>query len=663
MNKTGKKIRLNIYSTALLIAMLFFFSDVHAQITDTLKSVEIQGKQDKTNDVKINTYAPGQLTYTIDKQTLEQYKFQNMASMLSQQVPVFVKSYGLNNVATLNFRGASAAQSQVYWNGVPIQNAALGIADVSLLPVSLMNKVNVVYGSSAALLGSGNVGGALLVENDLPVYMDDSNSFRQSVSAVVGSYGQYQAGIKSELATKKFSASIDAFGQTAKNNFTYTDNKGDHTMNNAQLQSGVGLFQAAYRPVDNQTITARVWYQQYYREIPPALFESSSVKNQRDESLRTMLEWKKTSYKTVRQLYAKLAYVRDYVWYRDTAVFVDSRNFTNQVYGEVGTEFAKGNHELLVFTPVQFSWIDRVTQNDRFNQNRYALALAYKWRTLGNKLQLSASARGEVVNDNSFLLPGINAAYKVNKYLSLRANVQRTYRVPTLNELYYSPGGNPSLKPEQGWNEDVGYTVTVREYIPDSAPYNVYIAADKSRKLALTHSLSLYNRVIKDWIIWLGGAIWTPHNIASVHSRGLQTENTFTYRLGAVKLHLMVNAAYTLASTTESYLPGDGSIGKQIPYTPLYNAQGNIGATWKRLYVNYNHIYTGLRYVTTDESFLLPAYTLGNLQVNYSFPLGNNTLQVIAQCNNIWNVRYMVVNARPMPGVNWLAGVSYSFGG
>ncbi len=99
-------------------------------------------------------------------------------------MPVFVKSYSFNGLATLHFRGASAAQSQVLWNGIPIQNASLGVADVATLPVLFMNKVSVVYGGSGALLGSGNVGGALLLENDKPFF--DSNSRRLTACAGAG---------------------------------------------------------------------------------------------------------------------------------------------------------------------------------------------------------------------------------------------------------------------------------------------------------------------------------------------------------------------------------------------------------------------------------------------------------------------------------------------
>jgi iron complex outermembrane receptor protein len=178
--------------------------------------------------------------------------------------------------------------------------------------------------------------------------------------------------------------------------------------------------------------------------------------------------------------------------------------------------------------------------------------------------------------------------------------------------------------------------------------------------VVLTHDLSVFNRVIDDWIVWFGGSIWTPHNIATVHSRGVETENNLQYRMGKWKLHVGVNTSYVLATTTQSYLPADGSIGKQIPYTPRYNGQGNIGFTWKDLFFNYNHTYTGYRFYTTDESGYIMPYATGNIQLFYTLYIRSVPLQATAQVNNIWNEKYEVVNARPMPGTNWLLGLRAS---
>src|SRR5690606_2189211 len=102
MNKSSSF--LSIFKwTALLMAMLFSFIQAYGQeVADTLNEVQVTAKQSerqKSSDLRLRDFSPGQSVITIDKVTLEQYKFQNMANLLSQQVPVFVKSYGLNNIA------------------------------------------------------------------------------------------------------------------------------------------------------------------------------------------------------------------------------------------------------------------------------------------------------------------------------------------------------------------------------------------------------------------------------------------------------------------------------------------------------------------------------------------------------------------------------------
>jgi outer membrane cobalamin receptor len=164
---TQKNTRLKAFLLWLLFATPL--SAIGQTATDTLSEVRIKGRRrNASSDDKVNTFAPGQKVQTIDSLTLAQYQFQNIANLLSQQVPVFVKSYGVNSMASLSFRGASAAQSQVYWNGVPIQNAASGISDVSLLPATLANRVNIVYGRRLRVV-SGNTSWVcvhLLPQND-----------------------------------------------------------------------------------------------------------------------------------------------------------------------------------------------------------------------------------------------------------------------------------------------------------------------------------------------------------------------------------------------------------------------------------------------------------------------------------------------------------------
>jgi vitamin B12 transporter len=637
MRKHNHTLRI-IWITMLLLCIV---APVFAQNkNDTLNEIKIRAKHNPSSDIKLNEFSPGQKIKTIDSATLQQYQLQNMANLLSQQVPVFVKSYGFNGLATLNFRGSSAAQSAVLWNGVPIQNAALGIADISTLPVFFMSKVNIVYGGSAALWGSGNVGGALMLESETPVF--DSNRKHLSFSGGFGSFGQSMGGLKFSMSHKRWFISANAFAQSAINNFAYTNLAGmQQNMANSHQQSEMAQVQAAYKIGDQHTLSLAAWYQQDYRQIPPALFETSSDKVQTDGSLRLLADWNK--YSGNNTWYAKSSLTRDEVLYTDTAILLRSDNIVYQYYQELGWKRQMNKYgELLLFAPIQISWMQQPVTNLLKQQDKAALAGAYDIKGFDGRLNIAINGRGEIINSNSIFLPGADASYSITDWLLVRANVQRTYRAPSLNELYYFPGGDSTLKPEQGWNEDAGYTAKI-----------------KTGNFTFYHDLSVFTRDIHDWIIWLGGAIWTPHNIEEVHSRGVETENNITYTSGKWKFHIGVNTSYVLATTVSSYIQNDGSAGKQIPYAPRYNGQANIGLSYKRFSVNYNETYTGYRFTTSDESEYLTPYQTENVQLMYLTSLSNHTLQLTAQCNNIWNEQYEVVSFRPMPGINWLLGVTF----
>lgn len=622
-----------VRGAACLLALLLFTGRAWSQsLSDTLKQVEVTDQRSAGKDMQ-SRYAPGQKVVTIDSQILQQYQQQSLATLLSQQIPVFVKSYGFNNLATLNFRGSSAAQSQVLWEGIPLQNAASGIADVSLLPVMLADKVSIVYGSSAALWGSGNVGGALMLESRRPAF--DTSGLGLTVFAGVGSFHQYQAGVKGAWRARKWEISLKAFGQEAKNDFTYKDQYGERvTMTNARLRSGSILSRVAWQPDVRNLLTLQAWLQQYDRQIPPALFERFSIKEQQDAAARFLFHWKHQGRQTY---YVKAAYLRDRLAYKDSTVEIDANVVTDHYYAEVGWETVLFHHKLLVFAPVQLFAFNSDPRREQF---RAALAGAYQLRF--KRLQVALNARAEAIDEKGIFLPGVNAAWRPTSWLTLKANVQRTYRTPTLNELYYNPGGNTQLKPEEGWHMDAGYSISRR----------------LGDRVQLEHGISGFNRYIDNWIIWYGGAIWTPHNIAAVHSRGLETDNRLNIRTGAVQWHLAVNAAYTRATTTKSVIANDNSIGKQIPYAPRISVQGNAGLTWRSWYLNYNHTYTGTRYITTDESQELDPYQTGNIQLSYGTTLRRYALKVQVQCQNIGDQEYAVVGFRSMPGINWLAGLS-----
>lgn len=628
------------FLTIPFLILLFLFSGsgkgFSQELSDTLGEVKIINRKKglRTSDERLRDFSPGLKIVSLDSQTLAQYQMQSVQSLLQQQSPVFIKSYGVNGLATLNIRGASAAQSLVFWNGMPVNNAASGIADVSLLPVSMMNQVHLAYGSSSALFGSGNVGGALLLETAAPEF---KNRKKYELALGAGSYGQYQGSGRLELGFKKLILTTDVFLQTARNDFRYEDDFNDKKQTgNAALKS-IALQQSiALKAGEKNVFRLIAWYQDYYREIPAALFESSSMKNRNDESFRILLDW--NHFSRAGKTYIKTGFSKENFLYDDAAVNLHTSNEILQVYAEAGwKKNISSRHQMLIFTPIEIAYMP-------FSDKKYsksALAAAFSYSSPNNRFVGAFNGRLESIQTNLVFLPGINASFEGFRGLNFKANIQKTYRAPTLNELYFNPGGNENLKPENGWSADLGYVWEQK----------------KQTGISLRHEIAAFGRKIDDWILWFGGAIWTPHNIASVFSRGIETDNYLSWSHGSWKFHLGARGNYILATTVSSYVPNDGSIGKQIPYSPRTSAQANIGCSWKGFYFNLNQTYTGFRFINTDESGKLPSYHTTNLQTSYRLEIKDVSVQFFLQTNNLWDASYQVMNGRPMPGFNWLFSV------
>ncbi|MBS1589531.1 MAG: TonB-dependent receptor [Bacteroidetes bacterium] len=625
-----------------VLLSVFGTSIVCAQtLRDTLSEVQIhesRREQTSSSDWRIGHFSVGQKHVEIDSLTKSLFQFQSLSALLSQQTSVSIKSYGFNGLATLNMRGSSAAQTLVLWNGIPINNAALGLSDISNIPVGLMGNIQLQYGGSSALLGSGNVGGAILLSSDTPRFVHEN---KYTLSVGVGSFSQGQGAAKFSINRKQFCWTGQVMGQLAKNDFLYHDVDDKLLrMSHAKLR-GVATQQSLSVKLNQvQKIQLDAWYQQYYREIPAATFEAFSDKIRQDYAWRVLVTWNRNKPKS--NVYIKSALLNDKMFYRDDTINLQSNNLSHQSFTEAGLKKRFGTrHEWMIFSPIQILWMN--SMNEIFQQQRFAWVVSYAYHNQSNRLQASTTIRQENVDRYSTWLPGGGMSYLLAKGLTFKLNVQRSFRAPTLNELYFQPGGNTLLKPEIGWSEDVG----------------ISFKSHNTNRFRYGNDFSFFNRVINDWIIWLGGSIWTPHNIASVHSRGIEWDQSLTYTLERLMLHVSLHLAYTKATTLNSYLPNDQSLGKQIPYTPLFVGVANIGATWKRWYLNLNESYTGARYINMDETDRLLPFAITNFQLSYAAPLGKKRFSVFAQINNLFNQSYQIMNGRPMPGTNGLLGLRF----
>lgn len=153
-----------------------------------------------------------------------------------------------------------------------------------------------------------------------------------------------------------------------------------------------------------------------------------------------------------------------------------SRSKINTLYGQVDGEYFLT--EKLLFTAGLSAHQHFVKSSDKniitlvgnravvgYDKARVELSgtVSAKWRPI-ERLGMSVVLREEMYGDNwSPIIPAFFVDYVLSKKgnITAKASITRNYRFPTLNDLYFLPGGNTDLKRESGFTYEAGLSFAV----------------------------------------------------------------------------------------------------------------------------------------------------------------------------------------------------------
>lgn len=619
-------------STAFIMITLY----TTAQEIDTLSATEVSSKKHTDPAIK-----------QLDPTLLQLQSLRSLDQLLSQNAGVYIRSYGFNNMSTLSIRGSSAAQNATIWNGIPINNSANGISDLSLLNQNLFESVSLLQSGDNQTISAAKIGGILMLK-DFETRYQSGKHYQQDAIINTGSYGLYQGSFKANINLNRWQISTKLSYKQAENNFGYTDQQAQQrVMTNAQMLHQAGIVNAAYH-IDTSKrhyIKLNTWLQKDERAIPRALFETHSQKYQQESNKRWVLNY----FNEFRRSDAEvtLGYTDNESIYNDTAIHQYQQYRLHQLVAQIKwnsqrTQHQLGAHQWGINIGNTHDQIAIIKQNIQHQLQQWQSNAYFKYSIPNEKLGLQIGLNQSYINHAwAPLLPSIQTNWIIGGSSThwtqqLFTHIRKSYRYPTLNELYFFPGGNIHLKPEQGWSYDAGYEWKY-----------------KHKNTAFSSNITGFYKKIDDWIYWLGGAIWTPHNIAHVVSKGVEISAVYTQTYQQWKYTLQGNYTFTSATTQHSQIPNDKSIGKQIPYVPYHVLNGMLNIKFRSWTALYAHSYTGERYITNDASSSLPYYHIGNLSLGYSADHKAHKWSITASIYNIWNADYTVINARPMPGRNF----------
>ncbi len=604
----------------ILLFWVFSFFGQSPEKQDTVSLDEIQ-----VIAPAYTRFAQGQKVISWEKEDLDFYQGRSLSALLEEQSPVFIRQYGAGMLASPSLRGTSAGHTAIFWNGIPINSPSLGQSDLSILPLAAVDQVSLQLGSAGALLGNEAIGGTVQLESK-PKF---NQGLKLRLGQEVGSFGEFNTNLSAGFSNQKIATQTTFYRNFNENNFPFRNLSQPGTpevrQEHAQVQQ-LGFVQDLSWNFDpkNQFRTS-LWYNKSNREIQPVM-GSNTRDLQEDQSLRWVLDYFHFGEKSTLNLKTG--------WVRDKQIFNSSLNTTCQFFVGGDWDFAQGKYWSFK-AGTRFSFIKGDLSTYEATDQRIESYQSAKF-TPTEKLAITANFRQLVYLDQlEPFIPGIGVDWKFweksNKHLELKASAGKGFKVPTLNDRFWSPGGNPDLLPEESINGEIGLHYS---------------------KPTFSQSLTYYRMNVDNWIIWLPrGSFWSPENIRKVRNQGLEYQGKAEIKVGAVNWKSSWAYNYTRAVAVKGISENDPSLGKQLPYTPQHQGQISLTGNWKQHGFTVSGNYTGSRSVTADNPRLLPSYQLFNAGWSYQgLKLGKVNFPVQFQVRNLLNTDYQVLYLRAMPG-------------
>lgn len=619
----------------------------------------------------------------LDSALLKENISLSIADVLTFNSSIFVKSYGRATLSTVAFRGTEASHTQVMWNGMRINNPMLGMVDFSMIPSYFIDDASLLHGSSSVNETGGGLGGAV----KLSTKAADAEGFGLQYIQGVGSFQTFDEFLRLTYGNTHWQLSTRVAYSSSPNEYKFTNREkkeniydedkniiGQYyptTRNRSGTYKDLHILQEAYYNTGRgDRLGLSAWYINSNRELPTLTVDYGSDKafenRQREQTFRGILSW--DHLRSDWKVGAKAGYTFSWMPYdykRDVgngtmASMIRARNRVSTVYGQVEGEYYVGKKWLFTASLSAYQHFAQnrdkniiTTEGDSrvvgYDKARVELsgAVSAKWKPierLGATLTLREDMFGR---DHSPIIPALFVDGVLSKRGNIvaKASVSRNYRFPTLNDLYFLPGGNKDLRKESGWSYDAGLS----------------FAIGKSQSYSLSGSATWFESRIHDWIIWLPSPMgyYKPSNIALVHSYGVELKADFAVQLGQ-DWRMDVNATYSWTPSIdygENLSEADRSYGKQLVYIPLHSAAATAALKWRSWSLLYKWCYYSERYTMSSNDIMLtgklPEYFMNNLSLEKGFSTRWADLTLKGSVNNLFDEEYMSVLSRPMPGINF----------
>lgn len=592
----------------LCFCCLIYSNFVFCQILESLEEVVI------TADAALREYSDTQNVVVLNDSIFRKSPAL-LTGILQYNAHLYLKENGLGMVSSPSFRGTTAAQTAVVWNGININALSVGQTDFNSINIRGFDYIAVKAGGGSTAYGSSAIGGTVHLNNDLS-FKNPENQHKLYFG--YGSFDTYDAHVSSKWVSNNSVVQIGLSRNASKNDYPLYNKDFDNT--NGQFFNNNLSVAIAQKLNKNHQI--RFYGNVFDGERHFSVISPQAIKTKfADFNLRNLLEWNADFGSFNSSL--KLAYLFDNYRYFP---YVGNDTYT---FGNFDSKIFKYNLKYRSQSHLQINLLLDYMQNQgegsdirRATRQTGAVGLMVKNRMF-DKILYELMLKQEITDSyTSPLLYSAGVLFEITNSYSTKAHFSKNFRIPTFNDVYWQGSGNPDLQPEvslQGeWTHQLGF---------DWGGF----------------SLTGYYNDIQNMLRWepVTGSLWKPENIGNVVAYGLEYAANFSRSWGKSNFSLTGNYAYTVSKNKENE--------HQLVYVPYHKGNASLVFSRKRYTFSYRYLYVGKVYTTSDNESGLSAYQLSEVGMEYIF---KNNYTIGFQVLNLWNEKYSSVQNRPMPGRN-----------
>lgn len=529
---------------------------------------------------------------------------------------------GPGNSSTVYLRGSTAKQVVLLIDGVRSASATTGEPTWSSIPLSQIDRIEVVFGPLSSMYGADATGGVIQVFTK-----QGAGAPHVTASAGAGTYGtkEYTLGVSGSTdSDHKLRYSFNSSREEAKG-FNAT---------NPLVGSGYAPDKDGYTKTSN---SGRIsWELAKGQELGASFLQTSS--NAQFDSGLPRYDARNYADVGVYTIYSRNQITSNWGSLFQVSKSSDKLNsYTSNPYSSINSESTQVSWQNDIKIGTDLLQViaehkkEEAVTNQPFNRERTtkSLALAYQLQR-GSHIGNISTRYDDNSAYGSNVTGSLGYGYRLTKELRVSGSVGTSFRAPTFNELYYAGYGNPQIQPEKGRNAEVG----------------LYYDDGKSDASLAFYRNRITNMIVTKTPCPTSGTGSCAYNVNEALLTGLSMGAGT--RFGDFRLY----------GTLDLQNPKDETKNTLLERRARYHGTLGVDYVVQKFTAGADVSFSGSRFSDANNKQPLGGYALLNLNATYNL---SDDWQLFARWNNVLDKNYVLARGYNTAGSNGLVGVRYGF--